>query len=564
MQKIGRIYRGLLLFVGLFMLGMVGFSSLALHASQEAPESEPPVSAQQLPSPAVAASADQSNQGIFGIQMYGDSREGSTYYNALTDLGPQWLRVTVYWGNVERTRGIYDWSGADRIVGYAVTNPDVKIILTIDFAPEWAVQNSNIGTGGPIDEEALDDFAAWVEAIVERYNGDGVNDAPGSPVIDFIEVYNEPDRFCNGGNGWGNNGKEYAELLKIVHESAKKANPNIQIMMGGIAYDWFNAVVDEQGNCDHTGIEDFFFTAPTPFVIDFLDTVLANGGGDYFDWMAFHVYPQFAKNWTNSPNPDISKALQTNQLSIGVLEKTMHIREKLAQYGYYNKPIAITEVGATADPTVGPYPIYPDSGNQKQAEHVVAIGAQALAAGVSAMIWWPLFDIPTLGHENDGLVTPNDTSRRPSFAVYQNLIDELGNAKPVSNLRNTTGYANRLSPWWLGYNDLDTYFTSDTFTVEAYKFADPDRNRYVYVAWQNPLFMIRENLQAPMVTFATVPLTIWAKRATVKDTYGNTIQTVTDTNGDNRIQIMLGNEPVYIIVAKADNVEALFLPSLSR
>ena len=48
--------------------------------------------------------------------------------------------------------------------------------------------------------------------------------------------------------------------------------------MGGIAYDYFR--------------EDY-----GPFVREFLDNVLAAGGGQCMDYMVFHYYPPFEFRW---------------------------------------------------------------------------------------------------------------------------------------------------------------------------------------------------------------------------------------------------------------------------
>ncbi len=116
--------------------------------------------------------------------------------------------------------------------------------------------------------------------LAERYDGDRVNDAPGSPIITYFEMYNEPD-----GNSlpevrrWGHYGARYAQMLAAIYPAIKTANPNAKVLLGGIAYDGFE---DKGGQ----------------FVRSFLDDVLNAGGGDYFDIMNFHAYPAFRGSWT--------------------------------------------------------------------------------------------------------------------------------------------------------------------------------------------------------------------------------------------------------------------------
>ncbi len=82
-----------------------------------------------------------------------------------------------------------------------------------------------------IKPDQLGEFAQkFVRATVERYDGDGINDAPGSPVVTYWELYNEPDAsiYVLGDDwhkGWGSTGAEYAEMLSVAYEAIKQANP---------------------------------------------------------------------------------------------------------------------------------------------------------------------------------------------------------------------------------------------------------------------------------------------------------------------------------------------------
>ena len=88
-------------------------------------------------------------------------------------------------------------------------------------------------------------------------------------------------------------------------DAIKDANPNAQVLLGGLAYDWFT---DDPEN-------------PGPFVRSFLDDVLKNDGGQYFDIMNIHAYPAFAKEWTDTGGP-------------GLREKVEFVRNKLQnEYG---------------------------------------------------------------------------------------------------------------------------------------------------------------------------------------------------------------------------------------
>ena len=104
----------------------------------------------------------------------------------------------------------------------------MQIIGTLGSNPTWAATYPE----GLIDKVPVQEFVQFVRAVVERYDGDGLQDAPGSPVINNWELYNEPDgddpiRAQYGGIGyWGRYGAEYAQMLCAVYPEIKKANPS--------------------------------------------------------------------------------------------------------------------------------------------------------------------------------------------------------------------------------------------------------------------------------------------------------------------------------------------------
>ena len=110
--------------------------------------------------------------------MYGPTGEGSPYLPSLQASGARWLRVSVDWRQIEphnTTPDQYDWRHADRVLA-AAQDACVHIIATHRSAPAWAASNPD----GQIDRTNLDELAEYLTALVERYDGDGKDDAPGS------------------------------------------------------------------------------------------------------------------------------------------------------------------------------------------------------------------------------------------------------------------------------------------------------------------------------------------------------------------------------------------------
>ncbi len=365
---------------------------------------------------------------LFGVQMYGSTTETSTYYMAAIESKASWVRVAINWLAIEPTNVLpeaYNWSSADNAL--AISRQDMgalNVIGTIASGPGWAASIP----GGPIDQpNGLTEFVQFVGAVVERYDGDGIEDAPGSPIINYWEFYNEPDA---GDDAWGHYGQEYAAMLASVYPVVKAANSEALVVLGGIAYDWFE---DQNG----------------PFVREFIDDVLTAGGGNYFDIMNFHAYPVFSTNWTSGKGP-------------GLLQKAQAIRSKLTQYNFGTKPVIITEAGWHSNNT---YPIHPAS-EQIQARYVVELFTQSMAADIDVMIWWMLYD-PGGGAWNNGLVT-NETPpvEKLAFYAYRTLVSELSTAH---------------------FKQILSQTETGTADMEVYQFNDYTYNRDVYVAWMDPV-----------------------------------------------------------------------------
>jgi len=361
----------------------------------------------------------------FGVQMYG-SLNASTGITYAVDAGASWVRVPISWGAIEPTDvspDQYNWVHADaRILDPALRG--LNLLVTIDHAPDWAATYPS----GPIDKVDIGEFAEFVGALVERYDGDGLDDAPGSPVVNNWEFYNEPDagdeyRAIGGfGAYWGPFGGEYAAMLKAVYPVIKAANPDANVVFGGIAYEWF----EEDGG---------------PFVERFLDDVLSAGGGEYFDIMNIHAY--------------------TNNFGVqgpGLLEKVEYVREKVQSYGV-DKPMIVTETGKHSDNR----PHSPSS-PELQARYVVVLFTQGMASDCQIVIWWMLKE-PGSFYWDNGLVD-YDLSPKPSYYAYQTMTSKL----------ETAHFERALTPVETGSDDL-----------VAYKFIDNVHAKTIYIAWLYPV-----------------------------------------------------------------------------
>ena len=142
--------------------------------------------------------------------------------------------------------------------------------------------------------------------LVERYDGDGVDDMPGLTVpVKYWEVINEPSMQGGSAGGMGEELKffvgtsdEYFDTLKATYEAVKQADPTAKVAHAGMA-----------------GMQQNFR--------DFWDPIFEAGAGDYFDIANIHTIN------TDKRREDLYM---------------VKFKEYMKQYGLEDKPVWITEV----------------------------------------------------------------------------------------------------------------------------------------------------------------------------------------------------------------------------
>jgi hypothetical protein len=276
----------------------------------------------------------------------------------------------------------------------------LKVQLLVMNTPEWA-QKVPGHSCGPIREDQLDAFAEFLEATVARYSHKPYD-------VHHWELFNEPDVdpslvLPDSGFGcWGDQddvyygGRYYARMLKHAYKAIKAADPNAQVILGGLLLD-----------------------GPELPPATFLEGVLEGGGGEYFDILAFHAYTFFSPehyNWGTLPG--------THWIDRGgvVIGKTAFLQRILERYDY-SKPIFLNEVGL-AWTLPGPPS---DEYRQGQADYLVKVHARGLALGLANVTW---FGWRGPGWRHMALLE-EDLSRTPAFYAYSTVITQLSSAEYI-------------------------------------------------------------------------------------------------------------------------------------
>jgi hypothetical protein len=317
---------------------------------------------------------------LFSLQMYGDLNDNYGLNKAIAS-GARWIRFPLNWASIEpvnTTPANYNWSSLDSsLSGAAAAN--MLALVTIDSNPAWAAADRS----GAVND--LNDLTQFVGAAVARY-----------PQIKYWELYNEPD---NDIGAWGGKAVQYAAMMNAVYPVIKLANPAAQVVMGGIALDWFDT--------------DPLYTGTFDGV--FLDTFLNACAQPCFDIANFHYYAVFRGRWAAYGRDLIGKA--------------EYLRLRLNHYGFGSRPVMNTETGwayLDSDPDS-------DWGSPTvQARYVPKSFVRGSAARLLLVNWYMWTD----GQDpsQPGLLS-NDLAERPAYFALQTVISELRDATFVRALK---------------------------------------------------------------------------------------------------------------------------------
>ena len=188
-----------------------------------------------------AIAAPQSPYGVCAHLAWAADRAEECRWMAATGIGR--VRFDLPWNMVQREAGgPFDFSRIDATMADAEAN-GLKVLPILAHPPGWAT---------PITDH-IEDWSRYVEAAVSRY-GDR---------FDEIEIWNEEDTLGQPFGDMQSIPANYLKLLRASYEAAKRANPNVRVVIGG------TAGIPTQG---------------------FFDKIYDMGGAAFFDAMNVHPY----------------------------------------------------------------------------------------------------------------------------------------------------------------------------------------------------------------------------------------------------------------------------------
>jgi hypothetical protein len=358
--------------------------------------------------------------------LYGADMPHITATYGLTEMlaaGVYWLRpLGVSWSAVQPQKNQPpDWSilaSLEQEIQNA-SSQGAQVILRVQSTPDWAQAVPGVYCG-PILQAELPAFGDFMFALVDRYKSQ----------VKVWELWNEPDVDPglvppNSQFGcWGDasdpyyGGEYFAEMLQAVYPRIKAADPQAQVLVGGLLLD-----------CDPNRV------CPQDASTRFLEGILLNQGGDYFDGVSFHAYDYYL----GAQGQYFNSKWQSSWNTTGPVgnAKAEYIKSVIEQAGFPNKLIMNTEAAIVCDS--GCDSVFEST----KANYLAQSYAGAFSSNLRANLWYST----RANFRNTDLFGPGLVPL-PAYYAYKFSQAQLYNAEYIGKLRGipgVTGYEFRRS-----------------------------------------------------------------------------------------------------------------------
>jgi len=349
--------------------------------------------------------------------------DGSGRYK---ETGAKYVRNRILWQQVEPIKGIYTHKFYDE-VKLQVQSEDAISVPRLEPINTWGMNRKLLEAnkaaqkkGTPWTEgkhlnipSDMASYCAFVQAVVERYDGDGIDDMPGlTTPIKIWEVINEYDP------RWSGTTEDLLYFFREFRKAVKRADPEAETMHGGFAELSTYALRDgylEKGYWHNAKTiitrEDLLEKRENaqPYLRQWtLVEPAIKHGKELFDYMNFHHYG----SWDDIP---------------GVIA---WLQDEMDKYGY-QMPIVSTEMGGPFWPRRSAYT------PEKGAEDLVKYHLVSLACGVVQIHWSSMIALDCWGEAfaNTALIQWKGTERKPAYYTYCLMVKKLKDMKSIQRLK---------------------------------------------------------------------------------------------------------------------------------
>jgi len=209
------------------------------------------------PGPTLAP-RDDSSFG-YGIQVQAHMNTEQTL-EQVNQLGLGWIKQQIRWHDLEPNPGAANWDALDSIFA-AASEHDLKVMVSIVAAPDWARSVTAEGKAGPPDNPQ--DYVNYVSQLVQRYKG----------AVHAVELWNEQNLDREWYTAGGLSAANYVTLIKPAAEAIHQIDPGVIVISGALAPTGFNDGV--------IAIDDFQYMQQMidAGLLDYVDCVGSHANG---------------------------------------------------------------------------------------------------------------------------------------------------------------------------------------------------------------------------------------------------------------------------------------------
>lgn len=286
----------------------------------------------------------------------------------IREAGFAYVRIDIFWDQVETQKGKYNWAGYDTVVEKLRRN-DLKAIFVLDYNNHLYDREA----GGIRTEPARRGFSDFSAAAVRRFN----KSLPGV----IWEIWNEP----NSNEFWKpeRNADEFMAMLKQAVSAIREADPAATVISGGVLALSWHVTRDYLDRCFQLGLLN-----------------LVDGLGVHLYGGRRNIYPE------------------------RIVDELKELRQTMSRYGAAaDFPILNTEFGAQLE-EYGKiqFVMRPERSETEQAETYVRMYLLGLAQGLRMNIWyeWRWKD----GFSGHAILNSDGTARK-AYVAIANLITQL-------------------------------------------------------------------------------------------------------------------------------------------
>ncbi len=186
---------------------------------------------------AVAGQADAAGPTkLFGVVGFGNPT--ASEFQRLARGGVRTVRINAYWGSVEPSPGVRDWTAMDAVVSDAAA-AGIELHPFLFSTPPWASSNpaGPPSVSPPLQSsQARAGWAAFVRDLAGRYGATGSfwlahPSLPRLP-IRYWQLWNE----VNLSYYWGSqpSAAGYADLLRLTVPALREGDPSAKLVSAGL------------------------------------------------------------------------------------------------------------------------------------------------------------------------------------------------------------------------------------------------------------------------------------------------------------------------------------------